>query len=142
MGSRNGNEFGSIDLLPRVSLRPYSLCFKFLLPRHSDYRYYDEKTIPFAITGDPISSKGPRLITSRTARNGAKFFDRSLPGSRSPNLLEPLPSDPSSRTLYPRNERFGSSAMLETRHRRSVNAADVCKTTYTRARQDPVRGIH
>lgn len=89
----------------QVRLPPYSLYLTFLLPRHSDYRYYDEKTIPFAITGDPISSRSPRLITSRTARNGAKFFDRPFSRISFPrNLLEPLPND-SSRTLYSRSER-------------------------------------
>jgi len=116
-----GNQFGSIDF-PRVFLRDRTWVSS--TSRHSDYRYYDEKTIPFAITGEPISSETPRLITSRTARNSAKFFDPPSPPRiplLPPSFFPPPPPHPASpnrrpagtalrdnplRTLYSRNGHF------------------------------------
>lgn len=91
----------------------YSLCLKFLLLRGiatTDTTTRKQFLLPSR--GTPISSESPRLITFRTARKGANFFDRSFYGSRSSeSLLELLPNN-SLRTLYSRNERLASLACL------------------------------
>lgn len=80
-----GNEFGTIDFLQVFFGRTLCVSLKFLLVRGiAILPILRRENNSFCHHGGPvISSKSPRLITSRTARNGAKFFDRSIPRSLS-----------------------------------------------------------
>lgn len=113
-----GNEFGTIDFLQVFF--DFVLCVPYVpsTSRHSDTTdTTTRKQFLLPSRGTRvISSKSPRLITSRTARNGAKFFDRSIPGSISPGIT---PKQFLMDTLYPKRTNFVFLACPK--HKRSID---------------------